>query len=144
MKSMRIRRSSIAAAVVALMVLAGCGEAERVEKPRASERSTRPSTSLPSTDRATAASAAAQSAQSTDGSGSKSGETDTMLSAKVRSALAAEPDVGHQEIDVAARRGRITLSGAVQSQELRQRALQAARSVEGVEGVVDRLAVRRG
>jgi hyperosmotically inducible protein len=142
----RIRRSPIAVALAAMVAIAGCGESQRSEPPRASERITKPPTSASPTDRATAASAAAQSAQTGGVSGARSdaAASDAALSAKVKSALASEPGVSSDDINVDTRGKRVILSGQVDSPELRQRALQAARNVDGVEGVVDRLAVRRG
>jgi osmotically-inducible protein OsmY len=55
----------------------------------------------------------------------------------------AEPGIDSLAIDVDTTNGRVTLSGNVDTPQHRQRALQVARGVEGVNGVVDRLSAER-
>lgn len=68
---------------------------------------------------------------------------DAALTAKVKAALMAEPGIDSLQIDVDTQGRRVTLSGEVDNAQNRQRALQVARSVDGVGGVVDRLSVQR-
>ena len=68
---------------------------------------------------------------------------DAALTAKVKAALMAEPGIDSLAIDVDTTNSRVTLSGNVDTPQHRQRALQVARGVEGVNGVVDRLSAQR-
>jgi osmotically-inducible protein OsmY len=77
------------------------------------------------------------------GDRAKSAAGDAALTAKVKSALMAEPGIDSLQIDVDTNGGRVTLSGEVDSPENRSRALQVARGVDGVSGVVDRLSMKR-
>ena len=62
---------------------------------------------------------------------------DTMITAKVKAALLAEPGLKSTQIDVATKDATVTLSGAVESQTMKDRAKQVAMSTEGVMDVVD-------
>lgn len=68
---------------------------------------------------------------------------DATLTAKVKAALMAEPGIQSLQIDVDTQNRRVTLNGEVDNPENRQRALQVARGVDGVDGVTDRLSVKR-
>jgi hyperosmotically inducible protein len=67
---------------------------------------------------------------------------DTVLTAKVKAALIAEPRLTSVPIDVTTRQSIVTLSGSVGSAAEKATAVQVAESVEGVKGVVDRLVAR--
>ena len=67
---------------------------------------------------------------------------DAELTAKVRTAIAADSELQPQQIGVTTDDGAVTLSGTVDSQSLRDRAVQLAGSVDGVAEVQDRLEVR--
>lgn len=134
-----IKRSMWLSTVAAGLALAACGDEPRVPTARKAERPVASPGNATPTDRATAESAAQRTDQ---GAGVPASEA--TLTAKVKSALLAEPSVSGMRIDVDTHGKRVTLSGEVDSPEHRQRAVQAARSVEGVEGVIDRLAVKRG
>jgi hyperosmotically inducible protein len=64
---------------------------------------------------------------------------DTMITAKVKAALLAEPGLKSTEIDVATKDATVTLSGAVDSQAMKDRAKQVAMSTQGVKDVVDNM-----
>ena len=64
----------------------------------------------------------------------------SQLSARVAQAL-ERGGLVVGELAIAADRGRITLRGSVPSREVRERAVQLVRAVEGVRAVDDRLAV---
>jgi hyperosmotically inducible periplasmic protein len=64
---------------------------------------------------------------------------DTMITAKVKAALLAEPGLKSTLIDVTTRDATVTLSGAVDSPAMRDRAKQVALSTEGVKDVVDNM-----
>ncbi|MBC7781672.1 MAG: BON domain-containing protein [Proteobacteria bacterium] len=66
---------------------------------------------------------------------------DTALTAKVKAALLADPDVKGLAINVDTKDGVVSLIGKVGGQGERDKALQVARNVEGVRSVSDQLAV---
>jgi hyperosmotically inducible protein len=67
---------------------------------------------------------------------------DTMITAKVKAALLAEPGLRSADISVETRDATVTLSGSVPSTDLREKAKQLAVTTEGVKGVVDNLSVK--
>jgi osmotically-inducible protein OsmY len=69
---------------------------------------------------------------------------DATLTAKVKSALIAEPNLRSMTINVDSTAGVITLKGTTDSQENRQRAAQVASAVEGVRDVKNELVVVSG
>jgi len=69
---------------------------------------------------------------------------DAALTAKVKSALVAEPGLKAQAISVDAFAGVVTLRGTADSQENRRRAEQIASAVEGVRSVRNELVVIPG
>jgi hyperosmotically inducible protein len=66
---------------------------------------------------------------------------DAGITAKVKTALAAEKDVRAIGINVDTVQGNVTLTGQVASQNEAERALQVARSIEGVKSVDSKLTV---
>lgn len=78
-----------------------------------------------------------------DQAGNKvSGIDDTMITTKVKAALLAEPGLKSAQINVATKDATVTLSGAVDSDIIRDRAKQIALSTEGVKNVVDNMSPR--
>ena len=69
---------------------------------------------------------------------------DASLTAKVRSALIAEPNLKSMTINVDSMAGVVTLKGTTDSQENRQKAAQIASTVEGVRDVKNELVVISG
>ena len=67
---------------------------------------------------------------------------DAALTAKVKAALFAEPGLKTLQIDVQTRDAVVTLAGSVDSDVLRQRAVQIAGALSGVRQVVDKLVVK--
>ena len=67
---------------------------------------------------------------------------DAAITAKVKTALMAEPGLRSLAIDVDTRDNVVTLNGTVDSQEKKQRAMQVAQGVEGVKSVSDNLVVK--
>ena len=67
---------------------------------------------------------------------------DGALTAKIKSKMALDDTVKALSIDVDSRNGVVTLSGRVNSEAERSKALQLARETAGVTTVHDRLAVR--
>lgn len=69
---------------------------------------------------------------------------DGVVTAKVKAALVADPVTKAHQITVETFKGTVQLSGFVESDEARTRALQLARDVNGVKKVKDAMEVRRG
>lgn len=70
--------------------------------------------------------------------------SDAALVTNVKTRLAADPDVGAINIDVDADGGTVTLSGVVRSERSRERALEIARNVDGVQRVNNEIRVQAG
>ena len=67
---------------------------------------------------------------------------DAAITAKVKTAILAEPGLKSLQINVDTKEGTVTLSGTVDNSDLRERAKQLAASTSGVKGVVDQLNVK--
>ncbi|QYF92996.1 BON domain-containing protein [Massilia sp. PAMC28688] len=80
----------------------------------------------------------------TDGSDRRIGVaiSDTAISARVKAALAADPDVKARDVQVETFRGTVQLSGFVDSPDNIRRALDVARGVDGVREVRNALIVK--
>jgi hyperosmotically inducible protein len=68
--------------------------------------------------------------------------SDAWIVTKVKSQLAADPEVNSFNIDVDAMKGEVTLSGVVTDQRARAEAERIARATEGVKSVRNELEVR--
>ena len=68
-------------------------------------------------------------------------QSDAALAARVDSALAADDSVGAVRLTVTSSERAITLSGRVEGQEVRRRAVRLARQTAGVVDVIDRLVI---
>lgn len=69
---------------------------------------------------------------------------DGVVTAKVKAALVADPVTKAHRITVETFKGTVQLSGFVETDEARSRALQLARNVDGVRKVKDAMEVRKG
>jgi hyperosmotically inducible periplasmic protein len=67
---------------------------------------------------------------------------DTAISARVKAALAGDPDVKARDVQVETYRGTVQLSGFVDSPENIRRAVDVARRVDGVREVKNDLLVK--
>jgi osmotically-inducible protein OsmY len=67
---------------------------------------------------------------------------DVAVTTKVKAALFAEPGLKTLQINVDTKDAVVTLEGSVDSDTLRQRAVQIASSTNGVKQVVDKLVVK--
>jgi osmotically-inducible protein OsmY len=67
---------------------------------------------------------------------------DGILTAKVKAALVEDPLTKAHQINVETFKGKVQLSGFVESDQARSRALQLTRDVAGVRGVKDAMEVR--
>jgi osmotically-inducible protein OsmY len=68
---------------------------------------------------------------------------DGVVTAKVKAALIEDPVTKAHQINVETFKGQVQLSGFVETDEARTRALQLAREVEGVKQVKDAMQVRK-
>jgi hyperosmotically inducible protein len=77
------------------------------------------------------------------GCGKTIGDTidDATITARVKTALLNDPEVGGLKIDVDTTLGVVTMSGIVKSQREEQRAIQLARGIPGVKDVKSTLQV---
>ena len=69
---------------------------------------------------------------------------DGVVTAKVRAALVADPVTKAHQINVETFKGTVQLSGFVETNEARSRALELARNIDGVRKVKDAMEVRKG
>lgn len=69
---------------------------------------------------------------------------DTVVTAKVKSALLADPDIKSLDLQVETRKGTVQLSGFVNNQSQIDRAITATRAVAGVTSVENKLSVKEG
>ena len=150
MTNIRNRTILIAAAVAAALGLTACDtREERAARSDAKVATAPAAPSAPSStpyasDRVTAdASSAAARAGDAPKRDAATTAADAALTAKVKAALMAEPGIESLQIDVDTVNNRVTLTGQVDDTQHRQRAIEVARNVEGVSGVVDRLSVKR-
>jgi len=130
---------AIAAAVAAAFALSAC---DRNDTSRTS--STAPSSttsSMATTSPAPSSSTMGSTAPST-GEKAATAVDDSAITAKVKSALLAEPGLKSLSIDVKTNNATVTLSGNVDSDASRTKAKQVAQSVSGVSNVVDQLTVK--
>ncbi|MER3446389.1 MAG: transporter [Candidatus Dadabacteria bacterium] len=67
---------------------------------------------------------------------------DSTITTKVKAALLADPDVSGLDVNVETFKGVVQLSGFVDDQKQANRAVEIARSVNGVKGVENRLTVK--
>lgn len=72
----------------------------------------------------------------------RAGPEDAATTARVKTALMADDEIKGLAIDVDTREGAVTLTGKVDRQQQVARAMDVARSVEGVREVVNRLTVK--
>lgn len=67
---------------------------------------------------------------------------DAAITAKVKAALLAEPGLKSTQINVDTSAANVTLSGTVDTADMRDRAKQVASSTSGVKSVVDQMTVK--
>lgn len=65
-----------------------------------------------------------------------------MITARIKAALLADPDVKGLQIDVDTRDGAVTLKGSAEKAESRDIALRIARGTPGVKSVENQLILR--
>ncbi|EKT56223.1 BON domain-containing protein [Providencia sneebia] len=67
---------------------------------------------------------------------------DTVITTKVKSALLAEKDLKSTQISVETFKGRVQLSGFVNSRADANKAIEATKQVKGVQSVIDSMKIR--
>jgi len=70
--------------------------------------------------------------------------SDTWITTKVQAMYFLDRDVKGMNIDIATKGGVVTLTGTVTTEATRQKAIADARSIEGVNQVIDKLTVKSG
>lgn len=68
---------------------------------------------------------------------------DTVITAKVKTALMADTSVNSADIAVVTRKGEVQLSGFVNNQSQIDRAMEVARGIEGVNKVGNDMAIKK-
>ena len=68
---------------------------------------------------------------------------DGIVTAKVKSALLADPDVKSFDIAIVTRKGEVQLSGYVDNQAQISRAIDVARGVEGVQSINNEMSIKK-
>jgi hyperosmotically inducible protein len=68
---------------------------------------------------------------------------DSVITTKVKSALLSVPDVKSLDIQAETRKGEVQLSGFVDNESQVERALAAARAVEGVKSVSNMMSLKK-
>jgi hyperosmotically inducible protein len=68
---------------------------------------------------------------------------DSVVTAKVKSALLADPGVKSFDIAIVTRKGEVQLSGYVDNQMQIDRAIEIARAVEGVQSVGNEMSIKK-
>ena len=67
---------------------------------------------------------------------------DTVITAKVKTALLVEPEVKSVALSVETNKGVVTLKGTVGTSSQAKRAMETARNVEGVKGVKNEVTIK--
>lgn len=68
---------------------------------------------------------------------------DGVVTAKVKSALLADPDIKSFDIAIATRKGEVQLSGYVNNQAQIDRAIDIARGIEGVQSINNEMSIKK-
>ena len=143
---MKLRSALMTAAVsLALAGLAGCGDREP-DTSTTGKADTNTTTPPAGDASATAPSTTAPSTGGTADADRSAGQTvdDATVTAKVKAALMAESGVDGTKINVDTFNGRVTLKGEVPDKTMIDKAVQVAKSVEGVKEVDNRLTTSAG
>lgn len=125
------QRTSLTVALVAGIALlgAGCSDRDSTKTTAAPQKSPTATSTMPA-----------------DGATKRVGAAfeDSFITTSVKSAVLAEPGLSALKIEVDTKDGVVTLSGTVNSPELKSRATQIAQNTNGVRSVIDNLAVKTG
>jgi len=135
----QVRKSTamLAAAIAAIaLTTAGCNRQSGDTTGRAtSDKMATTTDRTPTTTNRTTTGATNETAAPVD---------DAAITTKVKTAVLAEPGLKSLQINVDTKDAVVTLSGTVDSPELKSRAVQIAQGVQGVKSVNDNLSVKTG
>ena len=131
---MHAKPAMLASVVCAALLAAGCGERAPGDA-RARNDTAAPPVIAPSA-------APSKSADATPTAKVADAVSDTTLTAKVKTALVAEPGIKSTAIEVTTKDAVVTLSGTVDSTTEKAKALMVAENVQGVKNVVDNLSLK--
>jgi len=145
-----LRRSLLAASMTAFAaagLLAGCERTTTSQTPDGTSSTTTTTTVQPAptgTTAATVQSTAKDVGNDAKQAMNKAGNAveDGVITAKVKTALLADPAVKGLKIDVDTKDGVVTLSGTVEKNANLDRAVSIARATEGVKSVDNQLVVK--
>ena len=139
----------ISALAAASLFAAGCEQRPassdkvgQAKSPTSNSAMNNPSNSATGADSSSKPALTAQNGSATQTNSAQTAGTavdDTMITAKVKAALLAEPGLKSTQIDVATKDATVTLSGTVDSGAMRDRARQIALAIDGVKDVVDNM-----
>lgn len=129
----------LASVVCAALLAAGCGERSPGDPVARNDAATAPRVTPPAANPVPPMTPPADAAP-----GAKMADaiTDTALTAKVKTALVAEPGLKSTAIEVTTKDAIVTLTGSVESSTERAKARMVAENVQGVKNVVDNLALK--
>lgn len=141
---MHAKSVTLASLVCAALLAAGCDRAQNDSMAR--NDTATPSSNAPPPVVAPAPPSATPPAKSADstGTGAKVADavSDTSLTAKVKTALVAEPGLKSTSIEVSTKDAVVTLSGTVESSTDKAKARMVAENVQGVRNVIDKLSLK--
>lgn len=140
---MNLVKRSLAAAISSLVVLglAACGREEPGSAAALQDQTTARSDTSPPPAAPSAAPGTATTDQSTTAQAAGALD-DAAITAKVKTAFVAEPDLKALQINVDTKNGTVTLSGQVDSEQHKEHAAQVAQGIEGVKAVDNKLTVK--
>ena len=142
-----LRRSLISVAIASIAsvgLLAGCEQKTTTRTPDGTSTTTTTVTNPAPETTAAAKSAANEMKADAKSAADKAGNAieDGAITAKVKTALLADPDVKGLAIDVDTKNGVVTLKGTADKPANRDRAVAIAKDTGGVKSVEDQLVVK--
>ncbi len=142
---MHAKPAVLASLVCAALLTAGCDRPQNDATARNDAAApTRPPSTAMTPAPATTTPPAMAPANNAPTAGEKVADaiSDTALTAKVKTALVAEPDLKSTSIEVTTKNAVVTLTGTVPSTNEKEKARVVAQNVEGVKDVVDNLSLK--
>jgi hypothetical protein len=137
---MNMKPTLLASLACAALLAAGCGDRAHNDATARNDAATRPSVPPPVV--APTPPATTPPSDATPGSTVAEAVTDPALTAKVKTALVAEPGLKSTAIEVTTKDAVVTLTGTVDSSTERAKARMVAENVQGVKNVVDNLSLK--
>jgi len=137
---MHAKPAIFASVVCAALLAAGCGERSPGDTMARSDDATAPRIPPPAVTPAPRTTT--PPADVAPGAKVADAIADTALTAKVKTALVAEPGIKATAIEVTTKDAVVTLTGTVESSTERAKARMVAENVQGVKNVVDNLSLK--